>query len=549
MKKVIVYGWQDSMMLSLWLMISVFLTACQQLPANNHLLKSQQITQSIQQSTTDIKKSNLTAKVTQNVAKNISGYYPIISGFDALASRSILTNLAEHSIDVQYYIWHNDEASQLLLKDLYQSANRGVKVRLLLDDLNTNPKLDQQLLAFAQHPNIAVRLMNPKKQRKLMPMNFVTSFPRFHRRMHNKSMTFDKQLSIIGGRNIGDMYLRDDKDEVFSDLDVLLIGKVVQDIDESFEGYWNSRLSYDIDALIKPATSDENLKTEQYFIQTLDKIYPTNIDSTLKNTASLYQNTSFTSHFDKKKLTGKVPFRWVKIEFKADDVNKLLKKDDKNYNLVNQLRKTFGKPKRQFTMISSYFVPTRQGVKDLVKLANQGVKIKILTNSFDATDVSAVHAGYSETRRDLLKAGIEIYELKSTANPILKQNKTKNKQKKERSFQLKSSTSLHTKAFAVDNEKAFIGSYNIDPRSANINTELGVVIYDSKLVEQMHAMIGKNLLTDAYQVVLTPADTLAWQTIQGNPPKLHVSQNEPNMSIINLVWVQLFSFLPIDWLL
>lgn len=527
-------------MLLLWITyITIFLllTACQQLPTTPHLIKSQLLTQQIQQSIQN--NSTLVNSISKKSipSSNISGYYPIITGSDAFASRSTLTHLAKKYIDVQYYIWQDDEAGQLMLKDLYNAANRGVKVRLLLDDLNTNPILDQQLLAFSQHQNIAVRLINPKLYRTFLPINFATSLPRVHRRMHNKSMTFDKQISIIGGRNVGDEYLRSDTKNQFADLDVMLIGNVVKDINRSFDSYWNSELSFDIETLVKPT---EN-KVQQPFIYTLNKISPTLIDSPLISSASIYKKSMEHSHIDTDILTKNINFRWAKILFVADDVKKLQKKDYSKYNLVNQLRNIFGKPQKEFTIISSYFVPTKNGVKDLAKLAHDGVKIKILTNSFDATDVATVHAGYSETRSALLQAGIELYELKSTAYLPLK--------RKNHIMRSHSATSLHTKTFAVDNRAVFIGSYNIDPRSANINTELGVVIFDSTLAKHLHSSVGPSLLPQAYQVLLTSSNSLAWQTIEGEPPLLHTNQNEPNMSLVNQIWIKLFSILPIDWLL
>ena len=182
---------------------------------------------------------------------NLSGYHPIVTGANAFASRSILTDLATESVDVQYYIWHNDQAGQLLLKKLWQAADRGVVVRFLLDDFNNNAALDKHLLRFASHPNIAVRLINPMSFRKFQTLNYFTDLRRINHRMHNKSMTFDRNLSIVGGRNVGDEYLSNDENSQFADLDVLLIGDVVQDVNESFEQYWRSPLSYDIETLVK----------------------------------------------------------------------------------------------------------------------------------------------------------------------------------------------------------------------------------------------------------------------------------------------------------
>lgn len=573
------------------------LSACQHLPSNPHLIKSELLSQELHtlKPTLTIPDNTLLRAISHDASSHLdeSGYFPIITGADAFATRSILTNQASHSIDVQYYIWHDDEVGQLMLKDLYNAANRGVKVRLLLDDLNTKSHLDQQLLSFAQHPNVAVRLINPKRFRKFSPLNYVTELPRFGRRMHNKSMTFDEQLSIIGGRNIGDEYLRSDHKNQFADLDVLLAGKVVKAINNSFEQYWNSPLAYDISVLVKPS------KTTSPFLGTLDKITANSTHTKLLSNASLYKEAIANSTINTDILAHRIPFRWTMIEFLSDDPKKLQNRAPAQSYLVYKLRETMGEPKQAFTLISSYFVPDTQGVAELVTLANKGVKVKILTNSFSATDVGIVHSGYSETRMPLLKAGIELYELKTsariaypqTAFPLTKTltqkkevlkgkwfskidkhrsnhsfpKRTSNKQPKPIKPQKRSllsptkiTTSLHTKAFAVDDNKVFIGSYNVDPRSANLNTELGVVIYDSELAHQFHTAVGKNLLAQAYQVTLAADNTLKWQTLplsndQDNPNShlidLKTESQEPQMSLVNRIWVKVFSFLPIKWLL
>lgn len=259
--------------------LAVFLSACSTLPKTPHVAKSIQLTEAINRHYTN-KKTQTSSKTTHNsenvdsltslqsesqkkaqlaqavsqqssLHPNLSGYHPIVTGANAFAARSVLTDMATESIDVQYYIWHNDQAGQLLLKQLWQAADRGVVVRLLLDDFNNNAALDKHLLRFASHPNIAVRLINPMSFRKFQTLNYFTDLRRINHRMHNKSMTFDRHLSIVGGRNVGDEYLSNDKNSQFADLDVLLIGDVVQDINNSFEQYWRSPISYDVETLVK----------------------------------------------------------------------------------------------------------------------------------------------------------------------------------------------------------------------------------------------------------------------------------------------------------
>ena len=540
--------------LTLAIGLSLGMTGCQILPKQPHLPESQALSARVNalynsestqsensQKTGQSKKSkinniDLVAAISEqnDIHPDLSGYHPIVTGANAFASRSILTDMATRNIDAQYYIWHDDQAGQLLLKDLWEAAERGIIVRLLLDDFNNNAKFDQHLLRFASHPNIAVRIINPLMHRRFQTLNYLTGLPRINRRMHNKSMTFDKQITIIGGRNIGNEYLSNDKNSQFADLDVLIIGKVVADIDNSFASYWSSPLSFDIETLVT-LENEENPD----FLEALDKLgqdEKNNDNSSL----TVYKAAVEDSTIDSDLVHKRVPFRWTDMQFLSDDVGKLTKTVPSDTNLVHQLRTLLGSPSKKLTIISSYFVPTKDGVNTLVALAESGIDIKILTNSFDATDVTAVHSGYSQWRPYLLRAGVKIYELKSTAS----EEKRENKLWKARS---QSSTSLHAKAFAVDDYQVFIGSYNVDPRSANINTEMGVIINDDELAGQLHNALSDDLLTQAYEVKLSDNGKLQWHTVEDN--KKVVYDSEPRVDMSDHVWLTIMSWLPIDWLL
>ena len=539
----------SSLSLSLTLGLTLGLSACQSLPKQPHLPESQALSARVnalyqqedspkieQNTATTTNNTDLVTAITaQNeIHPDLSGYHPIVTGANAFAARSILTGMATRNIDAQYYIWHNDQAGQLLLKDLWEAAERGVIVRLLLDDFNNSAKFDQHLLRFASHPNIAVRIINPLMHRKFSTLNYVTGLPRINRRMHNKSMTFDKQITIIGGRNIGNEYLSNDQSSQFADLDVLLIGKVVADIDNSFASYWSSPLSFDIETLAK---FDDDVTPD--FLKALDKL---GIDEENNEGSSLtvYKAAIKDSTIDTDLINKRVPFRWTDMQFLSDDVGKLSKSVSPETNLVHQLRTLLGSPTKKLTIISSYFVPTKDGVDTLVKLAKSGVDIKILTNSFDATDVTAVHSGYSQWRPSLLRSGVKIYELKSTAA----EEKRDNKLWRARS---QSSTSLHAKTFAVDDYQVFIGSYNVDPRSANINTEMGVIINDDELARQLHGALSDDLLNQAYEVKLLDNGSLEWHTMEDG--KEVVYESEPRVDMSDHIWLTIMSWLPIDWLL
>ena len=505
------------------------LVACQGLPKNPHLPKN-----SLDYQPHTLKNATSESAFLQNIKQqsaqhpNLSGYRLIASGSDAFSTRTLLTQSAQKSIDIQYYIWHDDTTGIFLLKQLWAAAERGVMVRLLLDDFNSSPSRDRILTAFASHPNISVRVANPLVYRKYRKLNFVTRPRQSQTRMHNKSMTFDNVVSIVGGRNIGDEYLNSNQKRRFADLDVLVAGQVIDDIKTSFESYWQSNLSFDIQVL------------------TQNKYSPTAFNFTLNpNEISTYQiatqNSSMTTL-----IQNVMPLRWARMYFLADDVKKLSGNADENGLLVTQLRNMLPAPKKRLSIISSYFAPTKKGVKILKQLSENGVQISILTNAYTATDVRLVHMGYGHWRKDLLKSGIQLYELKANADSLHQINKHNDKP----SFMTKKS--LHAKAFAIDNQAVFIGSYNIDPRSANINSELGMVIDDNMLAWHIHKALNNDIikqnspdiLHQTYKVEINPSHQLQWRTIENNQEVIYTK--EPKTSLINRTNIALLSLLPID---
>ncbi|MDO4897099.1 MAG: phospholipase D family protein [Moraxella sp.] len=498
------------------------LGACQTLPSTPHLADSIALTHKAQ--TLTITQRHPVFEQLHHTAKqhpNLSGYRLIASGADALLLRHELTQMASHSIDIQYYIWHADEAGVALLKELWHMANQGVMVRLLLDDFNSTSTLDQLLLDFNAHPNIAVRLANPMVYRRFKRLNFLTIPVHANTRMHNKSMTFDRQISIIGGRNIGNEYLNSHPKNNFADLDVLVVGQSVADIHDSFEKYWQSPDVFDITVLAKPDAR------------------PSSFEWT-KDDKHRYQQaiSDGTPHLNPR--NGQLPLRWRAVKFLADDPKKLANNAQDLELLVEQLRQTIGQPKHHLSIISSYFVPTKQGVALLSELVKRGVKVSILTNAYSATDVRSVHSGYGHWRKALIKAGISLYESKPNAI-----NTNEN--------HANTTMSLHAKAFAVDDHQVFIGSYNIDPRSANTNSELGVVIDDATLAWHFHHALNNldtpnpTLLQQAYKVELDDKQRLRWRTLENGQEVIY--RKEPNMTWLQKSNVALLSILPIDGLL
>jgi putative cardiolipin synthase len=456
-----------------------------------------------------------------------SGIYTLNNPRDAFAARVLLARAADRTLDMQYYIWHGDITGTLLLEELHAAADRGVRVRLLVDD-NGTAGLDTELAALSLHPLIEVRLFNPFVVRSPKWLGYLTNFSRANRRMHNKSFTVDNQASIIGGRNVGDEYFGATDGVLFADLDVLSVGLVVSDVSGDFDRYWSSDSAYPVES-IKPSVPDgalEKLSTQASLIER-------------DSAAAAYVNAISRSEFIGQLLDGQLRLQWANTRMVSDDPAKGLGQADKEGLLIHQLGEILGDPEEQVALVSPYFVPTKAGVEAFSVLASQGIKVSILTNSLDATDVAAVHAGYAKRRKTLLEAGIRLFEMRRLSAEV-------NRNPSAGPFG-SSGSSLHAKTFAVDGERMFVGSFNFDPRSFNLNTELGFVIESPVLARNIHHAFEGAILLSAYEVRLDDDGDLYWLEQVGNREVRH--DNEPGTGFVKRAGVYLLSLLPIEWLL
>lgn len=455
-----------------------------------------------------------------------SGIYPLVDGRDAFAARVWIIDAAERSIDVQYYIWHLDLSGSLLLEALLRAADRGVRVRLLLDDNNT-VGLDPVLATLTQHPQIEVRLFNPFVFRAWRGFGYLTDFSRLNRRMHNKSLTADNQVTIIGGRNIGDEYFGSSEEFHFVDLDVLAIGPVVRDVSTDFDRYWTCDSSYPAERLLPSVTAVDAQQWRERLTAT----------PTLPN-AARFVKVLAQQTFVRDLLAHELAFEWTEVRMVSDDPAKGLGRAAKEALLPDRLRTALGTPQKEFQLISPYFVPTASGVRFLKNLARSGVAITVVTNSLEATDVAAVHAGYAKWRHTLLRAGIRLYEVKRAfSGPTVR----------DRGLVGNSGSSLHAKTFSVDGIRSFVGSFNFDPRSAQLNTEMGFVIESTALAQGIASYLEKGLLDQAYTVRKAKLGRLEWVETVGTELRIH--KKEPNAKLWRRAVVTLTSLLPIEWLL
>lgn len=455
-----------------------------------------------------------------------SGVAPLARGGDAFAARALMAQAAQRSIDIQNYIWHEDMAGTLLFDALLEAADRGVRVRLLLDDNNT-VGMDETLAALDSHANIEVRLFNPFLHRSWRWLDYLGDFSRVNRRMHNKSYTVDNQATVIGGRNVGDEYFGASDEFLFIDLDVLAVGPVVEDVSRDFDRYWASGSAYPAGLVLAPAADQgiARLKARAGAIEQDPK-------------AAGYVKAMNEMPLMRQLLDGGIELEWAVTHMVSDDPSKGLGQAQDHEMLPQQLGRIFGVPRHDLFMVSSYFVPTRNGVDYLSSLARGGVEITILTNSLEATDVAAVHAGYAKRRVPLLRAGIHLYEFKkdSSTAPL-----------RDRGLTGSSASSLHAKTLSVDGERIFIGSFNFDPRSARLNTEIGFVIDSPMLARRMPEAIQEQAADIAYQVRLDDSGALQW--IEQRDGRRVVYTAEPGASLWRRMAVWILSHLPIEWLL
>jgi len=476
----------------------------------------------------DTEETRIGRAVAADVAANpaMTGIHALADPHDAFAARVAFCAGAERSLDVQYYIWNGDQVGYLLFEALWKAAERGVRVRLLLDDMNTSG-LDSTLSALDGHPNIEVRLYNPFVQRTARSMAFLTDFARVNRRMHNKSLTVDNQASIIGGRNVGNEYFGAESEISFADLDVVAVGAVVSDVSRQFDLYWNSPSAY-------PAASIVHSPGPDAAAALMARIATVHSDPESTSYIRAVVNTPVIREL----LDRQLALEWAPARLVNDDPAKTLDtKERKDILMFPELVRTIGAPETTFDLISPYLVPGEKGPESLAQLAGNGVKIRILTNSLSSSESSVVFSGYAKRRMALLRAGVQLWETKPTVGKVARKEKSGS-----------SSGALHAKTFAVDRDTVFVGSFNFDPRSALLNTELGLVIESPSLAQGLTDFFDKVVPGMAYEVRLK-SDGVSIEWIERTETGETVYDADPGTGSFKRMGVHVLSVFPIDWLL
>jgi putative cardiolipin synthase len=451
-----------------------------------------------------------------------SGFRLVVEGPEAFAIRVHSALHAARSLDVQTYIWHADLTGLALAHALLSAADRGVRVRLLLDDMDARAK-SAGLAALAAHPHVDVRLFNPFVSRSGLLAKLhegLWGFGRLNGRMHNKAWIADNRVALAGGRNLGDEYFHASREVNFVDLDAAMVGPVVRDVSASFDKYWNASTALPIELLDAQHVSADALKQ---------------LRGRLASHARACEKSEYAAELRaddavKRLLSGDWSLEWsANYRFVSDDPRKvtLAAHDAGRAQVAAVLAPVISAAQRSVTLISPYFVPGAATPR-LTGLAQDGKAVRVLTNSLASNDVTAVHSGYARYRKLLLEAGVALWELKRQGiggGPSLFGS---------------SGASLHTKAFAVDDRILFVGSFNLDARSAWLNCEQGLLVEQSSLARQLALVFAKHTsAATAWRVSLHDGD-LRWSAGDER------ADAEPNASFVRRVLARLSGWLPLE---
>ena len=445
-----------------------------------------------------------------------AGLYRLDSGQDALGARVGLIERAEQTIDIQSYLIKDDISGNLIALHLAAAADRGVRVRLLMDDALTE-QVDSGLLSLDKHDNIEVRVFNPFPRRRSRFISLLANFNILNRRMHNKTFTVDNQVTIVGGRNLADEYYQTGGKTEFIDEDLLVIGPRVDDVSDGFDEYWNSPEAI-------PMAAFDKMVAHSGVVESIEEA---------RRYVDEHIDTPFLKGVDGRLIDDFIAGRLGLVGGEAEVVQD---RPDKVHNFVRRrasvttdyLQKMVSAANEELIVISPYFVPQKQGVDFFSALVKKGVRVVIISNSLASTNHSSVHAVYARYRKPLLRQGVELYELRPSFDAMTTDT----------------TLTLHSKVATVDRQRMFVGSFNIDPRSLYLNTEMGMAVDSKELSTNMATSILNSLPEFAYKLRLSGKGKLQWllKTMGAE----EVITTEPQTSLMRRFLTKLMSLLPIE---
>ena len=520
------------------LLMSLWLTGCAALPSD------------VQRPVTTALENNLDTRLGKVVAaraaaastRNDSGFALVVNAELAFTSRMTLIKAAEKTLDLQYYAVHADDTTDRLFDALREAAARGVRIRILLDDFNTSGK-DAQVLRLAFEKNIDMRLFNPLPSNRSSAMwrivSSLSDAARLQRRMHNKIFVADNAVAITGGRNLGDTYFGQSDGVNFVDIDVLAAGRIARDLSRSFDQYWNNPLAYPVQSLmtvkdlerLKPPVAAQTSSFGEYRptaptpapSEALNKTTATRVTV---NPAGLTTTIAALPETTDLQLLN---WTWAASTMLVDKPSKIAEDADSaeisNDTVVDGLLSLMSSAKTDLLVVSPYFVPGAEMMRQFEAIRKRGVRVRVLTNSLASNDAVAAHAGYARYREGLLAMGIEMYEMRSEQRGTVSRFGAGTGSAGGTSGA--SRASLHAKAVVVDSRLLVVGSMNLDLRSKLQNSEVAIVIRNPKLAAEATALIEPSMIQGAYRVELKDGQ-LVWRAPQGSG--LADATSEPDAS-------------------
>ena len=468
-----------------------------------------------------------------------SGFRMLSVGTEGFAVRIQLLAAAEHTLDLQYFIFRGDKTGRLLTSALLQAADRGVHVRLLIDDGQTTAG-DEQILALAAHEQVEIRLFNPFTYRghwkAFRGAEFLLHASRLDYRMHNKLLVADNAAALIGGRNIGDPYFQMDPAEQYADDDVFVVGPTVRTLSTTFDEYWNSALAIPVEALARGRPTDKAL------VAAREKLWEHRLQAQRDSDAFFLRAEGGEPLASI--LEGRAPLVWATARVVCDSPEKKRVVDGSMVGrlMYEPVAAAATAATSELLMITPYFIPTPTELQLLKGLRDRGVRVRILTNSLESTNELTAHSGYVRFRPQLVQEGVELHELRALLGNARGSGQTK-------ALSRFGNYGLHGKLFVIDRKKLFIGSMNFDQRSANLNTEIGLIIGSPELAEQTAARFeAMTQPANAYLVVSRPDDRgktrLVWQTQEGGKDVEYV--REPSRGEWQRLEIRVLRLLPLD---
>jgi putative cardiolipin synthase len=475
----------SSAICALCLGISLLITSCASVPLDHPKTVSQAL-----ENTSETKPA-LGVTEWLDGRKDVNGFYPLSHGFDAFGARLALMDAAEASIDVQYFLMKPDEAGMVFAAELLKAANRGVRVRFLLDDIFTTVD-DYGLATLDEHPNIELRIFNPISRKGVYAFNYLGHFSLLNRRMHNKAFIVDNQLAVVGGRNIANEYFQLETTGEFFDFDMLAAGPIVKDVSAEFDTYWNHKLAIPFEVMLKKKSPEKIARKRNLLKQEMaeagDSIYGKAIDTPLMK-----------QFFDRT-----IDPYIAEALLLTDDPDKLLENvSDETQIVVNKMREALADAEEEIIIFTPYFIPRERGIEFIRELRAKGIRIIILTNSLATNNHTSVHSAYSSYRKDLLRAGVELWEARADAAKFTTE---------EGETQLEHLT-LHTKGALIDRKRIFVGSLNLDPRSIDINTEMGLLIDSPELGTRLTETAFQGIPHIGYRLQLDEDNRITWHAM------------------------------------